>query len=89
MKQIYFNDGVNLVECVHTCSTLEEAKKWISHELKGRTIVDADHQCTEDVMTSSKTGLYVVFDGEPISLDKDGEPNLAEPIYSSDHFYTV
>lgn len=89
MKQIYYNDEVNPNKCVHTCNTLEEAKEWISHELKGRTMVDDDHQCTDDVMTSSKTALYEVFDGEPILLDEDGEPILAEPIYVSDYFYTV
>ena len=51
-------------------------------------MVDADHQCTEDVMASSKTALYEVYDGEPITLDEDGEPNLEEPIYESDYFYT-
>ena len=89
MMQIYYNDGVNPTECVHTCNTLEEAKTWIGQELKGCTMVDADHQCTEDVMTSSKTALYEVYDGEPITLEEDGEPILAEPVYRSDHFYTV
>lgn len=85
---IYYNDGVNPSACVHTCNTLEEAKEWIKHELKGCTMVDADHQCTEDVMASSKTALYEVYDGEPITLDEDGEPNFEEPIYESDYFYT-
>lgn len=85
---IYYNDGVNPSGCVHTCSTLEEAKTWINHELKGHTMVDADHQCTEDVMASSKTALYEVYDGEPITLDEDGDPNLANPVFESDCFYT-
>ena len=88
MMTIYFNDEVNPSFCVHTCSTLEEAKGWISEQLKGYTMVDSDHACTEDVMTSSKTALYQVFDGEPITLGEDGEPNLAEPIYESNYFYT-
>ena len=88
MKQIYYNDGVNPTVCLHTCNTLEEAEEWINHELKGRTMVDDDHQCTEDVMTSSKTALYEVYDGEPIILNEVGEPNFAEPLYVSDHFYT-
>ena len=73
---------------MHTCNTLEEAEEWINHELKGRTLVDEDHQCTEDVMSSSKTALYEVYDGEPFILDEDGEPNLAEPFYVSVCFYT-
>lgn len=88
MKQIYYNDGVNPTICLHTCSTLEEAKEWISHELKGYTMVDDDHQCTEDVIASAKTALYEVYDGEPITINVDGEPNLTEPIYRSNHFYT-
>lgn len=88
MKQIYYNDGVNPTVCVHTCSTLEEAEAWISHELEGYTMVDDDHQCTEDVTTSAKTALYEVYNGKPVILDEDGEPYLAEPIYRSNHFYT-
>lgn len=87
MKQIYYNDGVNYV-CVHTCSTLEEAKEWINHELEGRTMVDDDHQCTDDVIASSKTALYEVYDGEPIIIKENGEYSFAELIYESDHFYT-
>ena len=86
MMQIYYNDGVNCV-CVHTCSTLKEAKEWIGHELEGRTMVDDDHQCTEDVMASSKTALYEVYDGEPIIIKEHGEYSFAELIYESDHFY--
>lgn len=89
MMQIYYDDGVNPGVCVHTCSTLEEAKTWIGQELKGCTMVDADHQCSEDVMESAKTAFYVVFGGEPITLEEDGEPILAEPVYRSDPFYTI
>ena len=88
MKQIYYNDGVNPTVCVHTCNTLEEAKEWISHELKGRTMVDDDHQCTEDVIASSKTALYEVYDGDPLFMNEHGEYSFAELIYGSDHFYT-
>ena len=88
MKQIYYDDGVNPWVLMHTCDTLEEAKEWISQELKGRTMVDDDHQCTEDVLTSSETALYEVIDGEPIILNEYGEPDFAKPIYGSDLFYT-
>lgn len=86
--EIFFNDDVNPSTCVHTCSTLEEAKSWISEQLKGRELVDADHPCSEDVMGSSQTALYEVYDGEPITLKEDGEPTLAEPVYQSGFFYT-
>lgn len=86
--QIYYDDGVNPGVCMLTCNTLEEAKEWISLELKGRTMVDDDHQCTEDVLTSAKTALYEVFNGEPIILNEYGEPGFEVPVYVSDLFYT-
>ena len=85
---IYFNDGVNQSTCAHTCDTLEEAKVWVSEQLKGHTLVDDDRKCTEDVMTSSKTAQYQVYDGELITLGEDGEPTFASIIYESDYFYT-
>ena len=88
MMNIYFDDGVQPAFFVHACSTIEEAKKWISEQLKDYIVVDDNHKCTEDVMGTSKTALYEVFNGEPISHGEDGEPNLAEPIYESDYFYT-
>lgn len=88
MMNIYFNDDVQPSVCVHTCSTIEEAKSWINEQIKGYTMVDTDHACTEDVMTSSKTALYQVFEGEPVTTNEDGEPTFAEPIYESDYFYT-
>ena len=87
MKQIYYNDGVDCV-CVHKCSTLVEAKEWIAHELKGRTMVDDDHQCSEDVLASAKTALYEVYDGEPLIMKEHGEYSFAELLFVSDHFYT-
>ena len=85
---IYFDDGVQPSKCVHTCSTIEEAKQWISEQLQGFTMVDDDHPCSDDVIASSRTAMYVIFDGEPITIDEDGEPTFAEPIYESDYFYT-
>lgn len=89
MKQIYFDDGVNPVVCVQTCSSLEEAKRWIHERIGGYEVVDPSAPCSEDVMESSKTALYEVFEGEPIAISEDGEPTLVEPVYRSPHFYTV
>ena len=86
--QIYYDDGVNPGVCLHTCSTLEEAKGWINEQLKGYTIVDDDHMCSEDVMESAKTALYEVYDKEPITIHEDGVPYLAFPVYVSVSFYT-
>lgn len=74
---------------MHTCSTLEEAKGWINEQLKGYTVVDDDHMCSEDVMESAKAALYEVFDGEPIVINEYGEPGFEVPIYVSSLFYTV
>ena len=88
MMNIYYNDGVNPSECVHTCSTLIEAKNWVNKQLKGYTLVDNSHKCTEDVLASSRTALSQVYDGEPVTLNKDGEPTFASPICESNYFYT-
>ena len=88
MMKIYYNDEVNPSICVHTCSTLEEAKDWINEQLKGYTMVDDDHMCSEDVMESAKTALYAVFDGEPIILNEFGEPIFEVPIFVSGLFFT-
>ena len=87
MMQIYYADGVNPSTCQHTCSTLKEAKKWINEQLKGYTVVDDDHMCSEDVMESAKTAFYAVFDGDPVTFDENGEEVFHEPIYASQYFY--
>lgn len=86
--QIYYADGVNPSTCQHTCSTLEEAKGWIKKQLKGYTVVDDDHMCSEDVMESSKTAFFAVYDGDPVTFDENGEEVFHEPIYASQYFYT-
>lgn len=78
MLNIYYEDGVQPSVCVHTCSTLKEAKNWVNKQLKGYTMIDADHPCTKDDYQSSKTALYQVF---------DEEPNFAELVFESDYFY--
>ena len=87
--QIYYDDGVNPGVFLHTCSTLEEAKGWINEQLKGYTVVDDEHMCSEDVMESAKTALYEVFDGEPIIISEYNEPGFEVPVYVSGLFYTV
>lgn len=88
MMQIYFDDGVNPGVCMHTCSTLVEAKGWINEQLKGYTVVDDEHMCSEDVMESAKTAFYVVFAGEPININEYNGPSFEVPVYVSDLFYT-
>ena len=62
---------------------------WGRKQFRGfNSMVDADHLCTEDIMASRKTAIYLVFDREPVTIGKYGVPSLAEPIYKSDYFYT-
>ena len=82
---IYFNDGVQPSTCVRTCRTIEEAKEWIKEQLKGYTMVDDNHPCTDDVIASSRTAEYMVFDCEPFVA---GAPFYGQLIYESDYFYT-
>ena len=88
MINIYYIDGVQPGTWVRTCNTIREAKKWVNKQLKGYTMVDDDHPCTDDVIASSRTAKFMVFDGGPITTDEDGELTFAEPIYTSDYFYT-
>ena len=85
---IFFNDKVHPATCVHKCRTFEEAKKWISEQLMGKSVVDALYPCMDDVYRSSKFALYQVFNGYPITIGEDGMPYLTEPIYESDYFYS-
>ena len=85
--QIYYDDGVNPGVCLHTCSTLEEAKGWINEQLKGYTMIDDDHMCSVDVLESAKTALYEVFNEEPLIINENGEPVLEFPVYESPYFY--
>ena len=87
MLEIYYIDKVNPSVCVHKCNTLKEAKKWISEQLKGRTMVDEEHPCSEDEFYSSATAYYEVYDGEPVDYNKY-VPYLNAPLFESDLFYT-
>ena len=87
MLEIYYIDKVNPSVCVHKCNTLKEAKKWISEQLKGRTMVDEEHPCSEDEFYSSATAYYEVYDGEPVDYNKYA-PYLNAPLLESDLFYT-
>ena len=88
MMQIYYADGVNPSTCQHTCSTLKEAKKWINEQIGGYTMVDPYASCSEDVMESYETAFYAVFDGAPVTFDKNGNEVFHEPIYATPYFYT-
>lgn len=59
---VYKNDEVNEVADVFSADTLEECKDWINEQLEGMTPVNEEYPCTDDVMRSSKTFYYEVYD---------------------------
>ena len=85
--KVYFNDGVNCPAIVFEAGTVTEYEDWIEEELKGKTPVNDEFPCTEDVMRSASTFCYEVYDGEMI-VEKDGEAMFNDCCYSSDFYYT-
>ena len=85
--KVYYNDGVNSPAIVFEAGTVTECKEWIAEQLKGKTPVNDEFPCTEDVMRSASTFCYEVYDGEMI-VEKDGEAMFNDCCYSSDFYYT-
>lgn len=84
--KVYYNDDVNCPAIVFEADTLAECKDWIEEDLKGKTPVNDEYPCTDDVMYSSKTFCYEVYDGEMI-VEDDGEAAFNDCCYSSDYYY--
>ena len=87
---VYYNDEVNEPADVFSADTIEECKQWIDAQLEGMTPVDEEHPCTDDVMYSSKTFYYEVYDKPIVETNgseyaSDWEYN--EAVYSSDYYY--
>ena len=83
---VYYNDGVNEPADVFSADTVEECKDWIEKQLEGLTQVDDEHPCTDNVMYSSHTFYYEVYEGDMIV----GTNVLAEYndlCYTSDYYY--
>ena len=85
--RVFYNDGVNVPVEVFWADTLEECNEWIDENLKGKTPVNDEFPCTEDVMCSASTYCYEVYDGEMI-VEEDGEAAFNDCCYSSDFYYT-
>ena len=62
-------------------------KDWIEEEVKGKTPVNDEYPCTEDVMRSARTFSYEVYEGEMI-VEKDGEAIFKDFCYTSGYYYT-
>lgn len=84
---VYFNDGVNEPVVVFSADTLKECKDWIKEQLKGKTPVNYEYPCTDDVIYSSRTFVYEVYKGGMI-VEEDGEAKLNECLYYSDYHHT-
>ena len=84
---VYYNDDVNEPADVFSADTLEECKQWIDAQLEGMIPVDEEHPCSDDVMYSSKTFYYEVYEGDMI-VETNGVEEYNDLCYSSDYYYT-
>ena len=85
--KVCYNAGANSPAIVFEARTVTDYKDWIAEQLKGKTPVNDEFPCTEDVMRSASTFCYEVYDGEMI-VEKDGEAMFNDCCYSSDFYYT-
>lgn len=88
MYKVYFNDEVSESVELASFEKLAEAKDYINDYLKGKILVDDDHDCTDDVFCTSAVANLEIYEGDSVKLDEDGEPYPDMPIYESDYFYT-
>ena len=87
---VYYNDEVNEPADVFSADTIAECKDWIEKQLEGLTPVDEEHPCTDNVMYSSKTFYYEVYD-KPI-VETNGSEYASDwtyndAVYSPAYFY--
>lgn len=87
---VYKNDEVNEIVDMFSANTLEECKAWINGQLEGMIPVDEEHPCTDDVMYSSKTFFYEVYD-RPI-IETNGSEYASdwtynEAVFQTDYYY--
>ena len=83
---VYYNDEVNEPADVFSADTLEECKHWIDLQLEVKTPVDDEHPCTDDVMYSSHTFYYEVYEGDMI-VETNGVAEYNDLCYASDYYY--
>ena len=84
---VYYNDEVNEPADVFSADTLEECKQWIDAQFEGMIPVDEEHPCSDDVMYSSHTFYYEVYEGDMIE-EVNGVAVYNDLCYSSDYYYT-
>ena len=88
---VYYNDEVNEPADVFSADTLEECKHWIDLQLEVKIPGGEEHPCTDNVMYSSKTFYYEVYD-KPI-VETNGSEYASdwvynEAVYTTDYYYT-
>lgn len=83
---VYRNDDVNEPVDVFSADTIAECEEWINEQVEGLTPVNEEFPCTDDVMRSSKTFYYEVYEGEMIT-EIDGVAVYSDLCYSSCYYY--
>lgn len=87
---VYYNDEVNEVVEVFSAETLDDCKDWINKQLEGMTPVNDEYPCTDDVMFSSNTFFYAVFDRpivETNGIEYESDWIYNDAVYTSDYYY--
>lgn len=89
---VYYNDQVNEVAAVFSAETLDDCKDWINKQLEGMIPVNDEYPCTDDVMYSSKTFFYEVYDCSIVEIngnEYDSDWIYNDSVYTSDFYYEV
>lgn len=87
---VYYNDEVNEVAEVFSAETLDDCKDWINMQLEGMIPVNDEYSCTDDVMFSSKTFFFAVYDRpivETNGSEYESDWIYNEAVYTSDYYY--
>lgn len=87
---VYKNDEVNEPADVFSADTIAECKEWINEQLKGMTPVNEEFPCTDDVMYSSKTFFYEVYDRpivETNGSEYESDWTYNDAVYTTDYYY--
>ena len=83
---VYLNDDVNEPIVVFSADTIQECEDWIAEQLEGKIPVDEEHPCSENVMNSSHTFYYEVYEGDMI-VETNGVAEFNDLCYASDYYY--
>lgn len=85
---IYYRDWANPEAVIETADTLADARKFVDEYVKCRTIVDDENGCSDDVFYSSKVAQLLVYEGDAVTFDEDGNEDFKDAVIESPYFYT-